>query len=103
MFLDVPVRQGQVVRQRVPLGELPDGGPVALPVVTIGGTRSGPTLYLQAGIHGDELTGIAICREAIATLDPGSIAGTVVAVPVANVPSFLTRTRGFLHEERWLI
>jgi uncharacterized protein len=103
MFLDVPVRQGEIVRQRVPIGELPDGAAVALPVVTIGGARPGPTLYLQAGIHGDELTGIAICCEAIAGLDPAAVAGTVVAVPVANVPSFLTRTRGFLHEERWLI
>jgi len=103
MFLGVPVRKGEVVRERVPIGELPDGGAIALPVVTIGGARPGPTLYLQAGIHGDELTGIAICREAIAGLDPAAIAGTVVAVPVANVPSFLTRTRGFLHEERWLI
>lgn len=103
MFLDVPIRQGEVVRERVPIGELPDGGAVALPVVTIGGVRPGPTLYLQAGIHGDELTGIAICREAIATIEPDTIAGTVVAIPVANVPSFLTRTRGFLHEERWLI
>lgn len=103
MFLDVPVREGAVVRQRVPVGELPDGGAVGLPVVTIGGTKPGPTLYLQAGIHGDELTGIAICREALGGLDPKEISGTVVAVPVANIPSFLTRTRGFLHEERWLI
>lgn len=103
MFLDVPVRPRDTVRRRVRIGELPDGGPIALPVVTIGGARPGPTLYLQAGIHGDELTGIAICRETIARLDPAAIAGTVVAVPVANVPSFLTRTRGFLHEERWLI
>ncbi len=103
MFMDVPVRQGQIVRQRVPLGEFADGGEVALPVVTVGGARPGPTLYLQAGIHGDELTGIAICREALRSLDPAAIAGTIVAVPVANVPSYLTRTRGFLHEERWLI
>lgn len=103
MFLDVSIRPGEVVRKRVPVGELPDGGVVGLPVVTIGGEKPGPTLYLQAGIHGDELTGIAICREAIAGLDPKAISGTVVAVPVANVPSFLTRTRGFLHEERWLI
>ncbi len=103
MFLDVPIQRGEVVRRRVPVGELPDGSPVALPVVTIGGAKPGPTLYLQAGIHGDELTGIAICREALAALDPAAISGTIVAVPVANVPSFLTRTRGFLHEERWLI
>jgi predicted deacylase len=103
MFLDVPVKQGQIVKQRVPIGEFADGGEVALPIVTIGGARPGPTLYLQAGIHGDELTGIAVCREALRGLDPAAISGTVVAIPVANVPSYLTRTRGFLHEERWLI
>jgi predicted deacylase len=103
MYLDVPVREGQIVKHRVPIGEFADGGEVSLPVVTIGGARPGPTIYLQAGIHGDELTGIAICREALTGLDPATIAGTVVAIPVANVPSFLTRTRGFLHEERWLM
>lgn len=103
MFLDVPIRRGEVVRQRVPIGEFSDGSPVAIPVVTIGGAKPGPTLYLQAGIHGDEVTGIAICREAFTGLDPAALSGTVVAVPVANVPSFLTRTRGFLHEERWLM
>ncbi|HEX5040905.1 MAG TPA: succinylglutamate desuccinylase/aspartoacylase family protein [Candidatus Limnocylindria bacterium] len=103
MFLDVPVTPGQVIRQRVSIGELSDGSPIGIPVVTIGGAKPGPTLYLQAGIHGDEQTGIAICRGAIAAMDPSDISGTVVAVPVANLPSFLTRTRGFLHEERWLI
>lgn len=103
MFLDVPIRPGETIRERVTVGELPDGSPVALPVVTIGGAKPGPTLYLQAGIHGDEQTGIAICRGAITGIDPERVSGTVVAVPVANVPAYLTRTRGFLHEERWLI
>ena len=103
MFLGVPVQSRETIRQRVLVGELSDGSPVAMPVVTIGGARPGPTFYIQAGIHGDELTGIAICREALRGLDPAAISGTVVVVPVANVPSFLTRTRGFLHEERWLI
>ena len=103
MFMDVPIRSGEVVKQRVPVGEFADGSEVALPVVTVGGVRPGPTLYLQAGIHGDELTGIAICREALGALDPSRISGTVVAIPVANIPAYTTRTRGYLHEERWLI
>jgi predicted deacylase len=102
-FLGVPVRRGEVVRDRVKVAEYADNSPVTIPVVTIGGTQDGPTLYLQAGIHGDELTGIEVCRRAIAEIDPGDLAGTVVAVPVANVPSHLTRTRGYLNEERWLI
>ena len=103
MYLGVPVKPGETIRQRVQIGEFADGGAVALPVVTICGLKEGPTLYLQAGIHGDEQTGIAICREALQSLRPEQLAGTVVAVPVANLPSYLTRTRGFLHEERWLI
>jgi predicted deacylase len=54
-------------------------------------------------MHGDEVTGIEICRAAIASLAPEAISGTVIAVPTANVPSYLTRTRGYLQEERWLI
>ena len=102
-FLGVPIERGAITKRRVAIGELADGSPVALPVVTIGGTRPGPTVHVQAGIHGDELTGIEICRRALATLRPDELAGQVVVVPLANVPSYLTRTRGFLNEERWLI
>jgi predicted deacylase len=102
-FLDVPVKRGERVTQRVTVGELADGSPIQLPVVTFGGREAGPTVFLMAGIHGDEMTGIEICRQAIATIDAAAIRGTIVAVPVANVPSHLTRTRGYLHEERWLI
>lgn len=102
-FLNVPVKRGEIVRTRVPVGEFMDGTPVALPVVTIGGTKDGPVFYLQAGVHGDEMTGIEIARKFLATLDPSRIAGTVVCVPLANVPAHLSRTRGFLHEERWLM
>jgi len=102
-YLGVTAKPGEVVRARVPVGELSDGSPVALPVAVFQGVRPGPTLYLQAGLHGDELTGIEICRVAMASIDPKRLAGTVVAVPLANVPAYLGRTRGFLHEERWLI
>ena len=102
-FLDVPIHEGERIARRVTVGELPDGSPISLPVVTMRGRRPGPTLYLQAGIHGDEQTGIEICRRALATITPDELRGTLVSIPVANVPSHLTRTRGYLHEERWLI
>jgi predicted deacylase len=102
-FLGVPIRRGEITKTRISVGEFSDGSPVALPVVTIGGTTSGPTVHIQAGIHGDELTGIEICRRALADLRPADLAGNVVVVPLVNLPSHLTRTRGYLHEERWLI
>jgi len=102
-FLGVTAKPGEATRIRVPIGELADGTPVALPVAVFHGARPGPTIYIQAGLHGDELTGIEICRRAISEIDPKKLAGTVVAVPLANVAAHLGRTRGFLHEERWLI
>lgn len=100
-FLDVPIASGAWTFQRVTVGEYADGSPVALPVATARGPQDGPTLYLQGGIHGDELTGVEVCRRAIASIDPATIRGTVIAVPVANVPSHVSRSRGFRHEERW--
>ena len=102
-FLGVMAAPGEVTRSRVAVGELADGTPVTLPVAVIRGATDGPTLYLQAGLHGDEMTGIEICRRALVELDPRAISGTVVCVPLAHVPAHLSRTRGFLHEERWLI
>ena len=102
-FLGVSAKPGTVERARVRVGDLSDGTPITLPVAMVRGAADGPTLYIQAGLHGDELTGIQIAREALPTLDPKRISGTVVVVPLANVPAHLTRTRGYLHEERWLI
>ena len=102
-YLGVTANAGEVTRTRVPVAELADGSPVSLPVAVYRGVRPGPTLYIQAGLHGDELTGVEICRRAMAGIDPRRLAGTVVVVPLANVPAYLGRTRGFLHEERWLI
>lgn len=102
-FLGVEVKPGETVRKRVHVADFADGTPVTIPVAIVGGVKPGPTLYVQAGIHGDELTGIEICRMFLKTLDPNEISGTVVAVPVANLPSHLTRTRGFLNEERLMI
>lgn len=102
-FFGLTPSPGSVRRERVPVGEFADGSPIALPVVIARGQKDGPTLYIQAGQHGDELTGIEICRTFAASLDPRALSGTVVAIPVVNVPAHVSRTRGFLHEERWLI
>ncbi len=85
---------------RVAVGRYADGLPVEMPVVVVRGRIPGPTLYLQAGLHGDELTGIDICRRVLRDLDPAAIAGTVVSVPLANPPAHRSRSRGAAAEER---
>ena len=46
-----------------------------------------------AAIHGDELNGVEIIRRLLRTLDPHSIGGTLLCVPVVNVFGFISRSR----------
>jgi predicted deacylase len=99
-FLGVTAEPGTAEFRKVRVGEAADGSEVTLPVALFRGRRPGPTLYLQAGLHGDEMTGIEICRRVLAGLDAGRMAGTVACVPLANPIAHRSRTRGALHEER---
>lgn len=99
-FLDVPFTPGGVEKQRVAVGEFADNSPVLLPVATVTGRKDGPTLYVQAAVHGDETTGVEIARRFLAEIDPDQLAGRVVVVPASNLPAYLTRTRMWDLEER---
>ncbi len=63
-----------------------------VPVTTIRGARPGPTLALIAGNHGYEYPPILALQNLPAQIDPGALAGTLILVHVANMPSFLGRT-----------
>lgn len=69
------------------------GTPVSLPVIVLHGKIEGPSMWLTAAIHGDELCGVEIIRRVLKELDPKRMAGTVVAVPVVNVHGFNTGER----------
>jgi len=101
-FLGVEASPGQKACQRVQVGEYSDGSSVTIPVAVISGVAPGRTLYVQAGVHGDEYTGTDIAWRLIQEIDPARLSGTLVVVPIANVPSYLTRSRGFMLEERIL-
>ncbi len=66
-------------------------GPLA--VVLIHGARPGNTLVLTAGVHGDEYEGVRAILDITSKLDPASLTGTVLAVPVANPPAFWNGSR----------
>ena len=66
---------------------------VAIPVTVVRGTRRGPALFLTASIHGDELNGVGIIRDLLNDAPFADLCGTLIAVPVANVPAFLNQDR----------
>jgi len=67
-------------------------GGVAIPLTTITGAKPGPVLALIAGNHGYEYPPILALQRLRAQIDPAALAGTILMVHVANMPSFLGRT-----------
>lgn len=63
-----------------------------IPVTTIQGSRPGPVLALIAGNHGYEYPPILALQKIAGLVDDATLAGTVILVHVANMPSFLGRT-----------
>jgi len=75
----------------IPIPAGVDAGTV-IPITTIRGARPGPTLALIAGNHGYEYPPILALQQLRSQIDPQQLAGTVIMVHVANMPSFLGRT-----------
>lgn len=59
-----------------------------IPVAVVHGAKPGPVLALVAGAHGTEYASIVALEKMIAMLDPAPLSGTVVIVPLVNIPSF---------------
>ena len=57
------------------------------------GREDGPVVWVSGAIHGDEVIGVEVIRELLATLSPKEFRGTLVAVPVVNVLGFMAGDR----------
>ncbi|MCB9527034.1 MAG: succinylglutamate desuccinylase/aspartoacylase family protein [Myxococcales bacterium] len=71
------------------------GSTIRIPIVVVRGRGEGPTLGLTAVVHGNELNGIMVIHRVLTSVDPDTLRGVLVAVPVVNVPGFLQNTRVF--------
>lgn len=89
------VAPGETQELRYGISESYLGDPIRVPVTIVNGTEAGPTVFLTAAAHGDELNGIEVVRSVAADWDHTDLRGTLVCLPVLNVP-------GFLFQERYL-
>ena len=61
---------------------------LSIPVAVIRGSKPGPVLALVSGLHGTEYASIIALEKLIPSLDPTQISGTVIVLPLVNLPSF---------------
>jgi predicted deacylase len=70
-----------------------DGAATRLPIIVLRGRTDRPRVVAIAGVHGDEHDGSAGLLDLADWLDPATIEGTLVVVPVANPPAFRAARR----------
>ncbi len=77
----------------LPVSTLSDHTPVTLSAHVIHGRRAGPTVFVSAGIHGDEVIGVEIVRRLLRRGTLKSLRGTLIVVPIVNTFGFLNHSR----------
>ena len=77
----------------LPVSVMSDHTPVTLSAHVIHGRRAGPTMFVSAAIHGDEVIGAEIVRRLLRAVPLQRLTGTLIAVPIVNAYGFLNHSR----------
>lgn len=89
------VAPGERSTIRIPVGRIPSGGQVKIVAQVFRSTEPGPIVLLLAGLHGDEVNGVEILRQALVSgLFDSLQRGGVIVIPVANPYGFVHGIRG---------
>jgi uncharacterized protein len=89
------LKRGQVHRFWFRASDTALGQGWYVPVVVVQGAKPGPRLLLTAGIHGDELNGIAVIHRLAREVDSAKLSGSLVMIPGLNTPALNNSTRNF--------
>jgi uncharacterized protein len=79
-----PARSKGAVR----LGEMPGGSAIDVPLTVINGARAGRTVWIMAARDGDEVHASLVAVELQRQLRAEDVSGTIVVMPIGNVPGF---------------
>lgn len=78
---------------RLPVCQRADGSDLALTLLVAIGNATKPLLLLIGGVHGDEYEGPTALWEFFESVNPKTLDGTVLMLPVANPPAFAAGNR----------
>lgn len=77
----------------VPLAPTFTHDDLTLSVKVIRGRKPGPTLFVSAAVHGDEICGVEIIRRLLRHSALKGLRGSLVAIPIVNVYGFQNHSR----------
>lgn len=85
---------GENARVNLNVYYMPTGAKMEIPVHVFRAKKKGPSVLFMAGMHGDEINGIEILRNLLKEKYFEKLErGSVVAIPIVNVVSFLNGNR----------
>ena len=87
-FGEVTIELGEKKQFTLPVTQNPSGQWLGFPVVVVNGKHEGPSFLVDGGVHGDEYESAEAIRGTWRDLDPESLHGAFVGVPVVNVPAY---------------
>jgi len=90
---DISVAVGEHRTINLPIADLYTHTKLTVPIHVRNSKHAGPTLFLTAAIHGDELNGVEIIRRVLKMPELARMHGRMIAVPIVNVFGFVNRTR----------
>ncbi|MBT8446411.1 MAG: succinylglutamate desuccinylase/aspartoacylase family protein [Gammaproteobacteria bacterium] len=64
-----------------------------MPIEVIRGRKPGPTVFVSAAVHGDEINGVEIIHRLLRMRVLNRIRGTLICIPIVNVFGFLNKSR----------
>ena len=89
----ISIAPGERQTVSLPLSVMSNRTPITLPVHVAHGKREGPTMFVSAAVHGDEVVGVEIVRRLLASKLLNDIAGTALMVPIVNAFGFIGHSR----------
>ncbi len=90
---DHAIAPGTAQTVDLPVSRLSDHTPVTMSVHVVHGRREGPTLFVSAAVHGDEIIGVEIARRLLRQPQLETLRGTLLVVPIVNTFGFLNNSR----------
>jgi predicted deacylase len=87
------IAPGESRQIELQVSKLYTNAPVSLPVHIFRSKKEGPTVFVSAAVHGDELNGIEIIRRLISQKNFKITCGTLIVVPMVNVYGVVTQSR----------